>query len=369
MQRVALITGITGQDGTYLARHLLAQGYRVHGLKRRASSSDPDRVNALRQGPNGDRLTLHYGDMTDAASVIRVLQEARPSEVYNLAAQSHVHVSFEKPAYTAQVNALGALHLLEGIRLLGMKDEVRFYQASTSEMYGAAVEPAARDDAVPSAQPLRDRKVFAHHTTVNYREAYGFHASNGICFNHEGPQRGENFVTRKITRAVAARAAGGTAPLMLGNLDAQRDWGHVQDFVEGMQLMLRQDAGDDYVLATGASHTVRDFADCAFRHIRVDLAWEEGPRRNGPGPPHGRGGGGRRSAVLPPGRGELLEGRSDEGAGETRLAAADRLRAIGARDGGSRSRGGRRDARASAAERGAELDVRAYSSVTTFAWG
>lgn len=275
MQRVALITGITGQDGTYLARHLLAQGYRVHGLKRRASSSDPDRVNALRQGPNGDRLTLHYGDMTDAASVIRVLQEARPSEVYNLAAQSHVHVSFEKPAYTAQVNALGALHLLEGIRLLGMKDEVRFYQASTSEMYGAAVESPQRETTpFHPRSPYAIAKVFAHHTTVNYREAYGFHASNGICFNHEGPQRGENFVTRKITRAVAARAAGSAAPLMLGNLDAQRDWGHVQDFVEGMQLMLRQDAGDDYVLATGVSHTVRDFADCAFRHIGVDLAWE-----------------------------------------------------------------------------------------------
>lgn len=177
MQRVALITGITGQDGTYLARHLLAQGYRVHGLKRRASSSDPDRVNALRQGPNGDRLTLHYGDMTDAASVIRVLQEARPSEVYNLAAQSHVHVSFEKPAYTAQVNALGALHLLEGIRLLGMKDEVRFYQASTSEMYGAAVESPQRETTpFHPRSPYAIAKVFAHHTTVNYREAYGFHA-------------------------------------------------------------------------------------------------------------------------------------------------------------------------------------------------
>jgi GDPmannose 4,6-dehydratase len=283
-RRVALITGISGQDGFYLARHLLQQGYVVHGLRRRSSAPPPDRL--LRLAANGrhaNSLFLHFGDMTDPQSLIRVIKEAAPVEIYNLAAQSHVHVSFDKPAYTASVNALGALNLLEALRLLGLKDQVRFYQASTSEMYGLVREsPQTEVTPFHPRSPYAIAKVFAHHTTVNYREAYGFHASNGICFNHEGPERGETFVSRKITRAVAARKLGDKSVLCLGNLDAKRDWGHVQDYVEGMQLMLQQEHGDDYVLATGENRSVRQFAEIAYREIGHELQWEgEGLRENG----------------------------------------------------------------------------------------
>lgn len=275
-RRVALITGISGQDGFYLARHLLQQGYTVHGMRRRTSAPLPDRLSQLTaDGRHANRLFLHYGDMTDAQSLMRVIQEAGASEIYNLAAQSHVHVSFDKPGYTANVNAMGALYLLEAIRLLGLKDKVRFYQASTSEMYGLVREsPQSETTPFHPRSPYAIAKVFAHQTTVNYREAYGVHASNGICFNHEGPERGENFVSRKITCAVAARRLGSTEVLSLGNLDAKRDWGHVQDYVEGMYLMLQQVQGDDYVLATGESRSVRQFVEHAFHEIGNDVQWE-----------------------------------------------------------------------------------------------
>ncbi len=275
-RRVALITGISGQDGFYLARHLLQQGYVVHGLRRRSSAPPPERIVQLAaNGRHANNLFLHFGDMTDPQSLMRVVQEAGPSEIYNLAAQSHVHVSFDKPAYTANVNALGALNLLEGLRLLGLKGEARFYQASTSEMYGLVREsPQSETTVFHPRSPYAIAKVFAHHTTVNYREAYGFHASNGICFNHEGPERGETFVSRKITRAVAARKLGDKSVLSLGNLDAKRDWGHVQDYVEGMQLMLQQERGDDYVLATGENRSVRQFAEIAYREIGHEIEWE-----------------------------------------------------------------------------------------------
>lgn len=273
---IALITGVTGQDGGYLASLLTAKGYDVHGLRRRTSSSDAETSDG--QGTNRKYLpgvTLHYGDMTDAASVMRVLGEVKPDEVYNLAAQSHVHVSFEKPSYTASVNALGCLHILEGLRLLGMLKHTRFYQASTSEMYGdTSVAPQSEATPFHPRSPYAISKLFAHLTTVNYREAYGAHASSGICFNHEGPTRGPHFVTRKITLAVARWAKGERTPLKLGNLSSRRDWGHVRDFVEGMWLMLQQPKGDDYVLATGIQHTVREAVGFAFRCIGVEVAWE-----------------------------------------------------------------------------------------------
>ncbi|NWH07851.1 MAG: GDP-mannose 4,6-dehydratase [Alphaproteobacteria bacterium] len=275
-RRVALITGITGQDGFYLARHLLSEGYQVHGLRRRTSFNGSDRLQNLSDTLNeGGSLTLHHGDMTDQASLIRVLQESKPDEIYNLAAQSHVQVSFEKPAYTTAVNALGVVHLLEAVRLLGLAEQTRLYQASTSEMYGVA-ESSPQSETTPfrPRSPYAAAKVFAHHIMVNYREAYGFHASNGICFNHEGPERGETFVSRKITLAAAARRLGDKSVLMLGNLSASRDWGHAADFVVGMQQMLQQPHGDDYVLATGVARSVRQFAEAAFRVTGIDLAWE-----------------------------------------------------------------------------------------------
>ncbi|MBI1239473.1 MAG: GDP-mannose 4,6-dehydratase [Alphaproteobacteria bacterium] len=278
MARTALITGITGQDGFSLARHLLSLGYQVHGVKRRTSSLDADRLRRLeaeagRSGSN--QLALHHGDMTDAPSLIRILQDVRPAEVYNLAAQSHVQVSFEKPVYTAQVNALGTLNLLEALRLTGMIGDVRFYQASTSEMFGIA-ETSPQSETTPfrPRSPYAASKVFAHHATVNYREAFGLHGSSGICFNHEGPERGEHFVSRKITRAVAAIIDGRQTSVALGNLDARRDWGHVQDYIEGMHAMLRQEDADDYVLATGKSYSVRDFATLAFAFADIELAFE-----------------------------------------------------------------------------------------------
>ncbi|MEQ9360633.1 MAG: GDP-mannose 4,6-dehydratase, partial [Rhodospirillales bacterium] len=251
--KVALITGVTGQDGALLAELLLAKGYAVHGVKRRSSSFNTDRVDHLYQDPHerGVRFHLHYGDMTDATNLIRLVQETQPTEIYNLAAQSHVQVSFETPEYTANADALGTLRLLEAMRILGLEKTARFYQASTSELYGNA--PAPQDENTPfePRSPYAAAKLYAYWITRNYREAYGLHASNGILFNHEGPTRGETFVTRKITRAVAAIAQGFQDKLFLGNLDAKRDWGHARDYVEGMWRIVQQATPDDYVLATG----------------------------------------------------------------------------------------------------------------------
>lgn len=272
----ALITGVTGQDGAYLAEFLLNKGYEVHGIKRRSSSFNTQRVDHLfvdSHEPEA-RFFLHYGDMTDPTNLIRLVQEVQPTEIYNLAAQSHVHVSFETPEYTANADALGTLRLLEAIRIIGIEDNVRFYQASTSELYGNAPE-SPQNETTPfrPRSPYAAAKLYAYWVTVNYREAYGFHASNGILFNHESPIRGETFVTRKITRAVAAIHIGLQERLYLGNLDAVRDWGHAKDFVEGMWLMLRQDEPDDYVLATGESHSVREFVELAFGEVGRIIEW------------------------------------------------------------------------------------------------
>jgi GDPmannose 4,6-dehydratase len=275
-ERVALITGVTGQDGAYLAELLLGKGYTVHGTKRRSSSFNTERVDHLFHDPHekGVPFFLHYGDMTDATNLIRIIQETQPDEIYNLAAQSHVLVSFETPEYTANADALGTLRLLEAIRILGMEKRVRFYQASTSELYGAAREvPQSETTPFYPRSPYGAAKLYAYWITVNYREAYGIHASNGILFNHEGPTRGETFVTRKITRAVAAIELGLQTKLYLGNLDARRDWGHARDYVEGMWLIVQQPAPDDYVLATGEGHSVREFVEKAFARIGRRIAW------------------------------------------------------------------------------------------------
>ncbi len=275
-EKTALITGVTGQDGAYLAELLLRKGYVVHGIKRRSSSFNTARVDHLYQDPHeaGARFFMHYGDMTDATNLIRIIQETQPAEIYNLAAQSHVQVSFETPEYTANADGLGTLRLLEAIRILGLKDSVRFYQASTSELYGDAPAPQSETTPFQPRSPYAVAKLYAYWITVNYRAAYGFHASNGILFNHEGPTRGETFVTRKITRAAAAIKLGQQHRLYLGNLNAQRDWGHARDYVEGMWRMLQQDAPDDYVLATGETHSVRAFVEHAFSHIGRDIHWE-----------------------------------------------------------------------------------------------
>jgi GDPmannose 4,6-dehydratase len=276
MERVALITGATGQDGACLAELLLGKGYIVHGVKRRSSSLNTGRVDHLYVDPHveGAKFFLHYGDMTDATNLIRLIQETQPTEIYNLAAQSHVQVSFETPEYTANSDALGTLRLLEAIRILGLKDKVRFYQASTSELYGNAPEtPQTEKTPFAPRSPYGAAKLYAYWITVNYREAYGFHASNGVLFNHESPIRGETFVTRKITRAVAAIHAGRQEKLFIGNLDARRDWGHARDYVIGMWLMLQQDEPDDYVLATGEAHSVREFIEKAFAVIGRKIAW------------------------------------------------------------------------------------------------
>jgi GDPmannose 4,6-dehydratase len=272
----ALITGITGQDGACLAKLLLDKGYVVHGVKRRSSSFNTERIDELYQDPHEKnvRLHLHYGDMTDATNLIRIVQETQPDEIYNLAAQSHVQVSFETAEYTANADALGTLRLLEAIRILKMEERVRFYQASTSEMFGDSPPPQNENTTFRPRSPYAAAKLYAYWMTVNYREAYGLHASNGILFNHEGPTRGETFVTRKITRAVAAIEAGLDEKLFLGNLDAKRDWGHVEDFVEGMWRIVQQEKPDDYVLATGVAHSVREFAEAAFRQIGVKLSWK-----------------------------------------------------------------------------------------------
>ena len=275
-RRVALITGITGQDGAYLSRLLLDKGYIVHGVKRRSSSFNTARIDELYQDPHVEsaRLFLHYGDLTDSTNLIRIVQETRPDELYNLAAQSHVQVSFETPEYTANSDALGPLRLLEAIRILGMEKTCRFYQASTSELYGKAQETPQRETTpFHPRSPYAAAKLYAYWMTVNYREAYGLHASNGILFNHESPMRGETFVTRKITRAVAAIEVGLQDVLYLGNLDAKRDWGHARDYVEGMWRILQQDEPDDYVLATGETHSVREFVDRAFSEVGRKIVW------------------------------------------------------------------------------------------------
>jgi GDPmannose 4,6-dehydratase len=273
--KVALITGVTGQDGAYLAALLLSKGYVVHGVKRRSSSFNTGRVDHLYvdSHESGVRFFLHHGDLTDATNLIRLVQETQPSEIYNLAAQSHVQVSFETPEYTANADGLGTLRLLEAIRILNMERATRFYQASTSELYGNATPPQSEITPFQPRSPYAAAKLYGYWITVNYREAYGIHASNGILFNHEGPTRGETFVTRKITRAVARISQGMQTRLYLGNLDARRDWGHARDYVEAMWLMLQQDKPDDYVIATGETHTVREFVESAFAEVGRQIAW------------------------------------------------------------------------------------------------
>jgi len=275
--KVALITGVTGQDGAYLAQLLLEKGYIVHGVKRRSSSFNTERVDDIYVDPHegGARFFLHHGDLTDATNLIRLVQETKPDEIYNLGAQSHVQVSFETPEYTANADALGTLRLLEAIRILGLEKSVRFYQASTSELYGKATE-APQNEATPfqPRSPYAAAKLYAYWITVNYRQAYGMFAANGILFNHESPTRGETFVTRKITRAVAAIHYGLQDTLYLGNLDARRDWGHARDYVEGMWRILQHGEPDDFVLATGEAHSVREFVELAFAEAGRAIRWQ-----------------------------------------------------------------------------------------------
>jgi GDPmannose 4,6-dehydratase len=277
MLKTALIVGVTGQDGAYLAEFLLDRGYRVHGIKRRSSLFNTQRIDHLYVDPHegADRFFLHYGDLTDATNLVRIIQETRPDEIYNLAAQSHVQVSFETPEYTANADALGTLRLLEAIRILGMEHKVRFYQASTSELFGKAQEiPQRETTPFYPRSPYAAAKLYSYWITVNYREAYGLHASNGILFNHESPLRGETFVTRKITRAATRIKLGLQEKIYLGNLDAKRDWGFAGDYVEAMWLMLQQEQPGDYVIATGKSASVREFCSLAFREAGIDLAWD-----------------------------------------------------------------------------------------------
>jgi GDPmannose 4,6-dehydratase len=285
MVKRALITGITGQDGAYLAELLLGKGYEVHGIKRRASSFNTSRIDHLYQDPHEKdvKLKLHYGDMTDSSNLIRIVQEVQPDEIYNLAAQSHVQVSFETPEYTADVDSLGTLRLLEAIRILGLEKTCRFYQASTSELYGKVQETPQRETTpFYPRSPYGVAKLYAYWIVKNYREAYGIHASNGILFNHESPIRGETFVTRKITRAASRIKMELESCLYLGNLNARRDWGHARDFVEGMWRMLQQEVSDDYVLATGTQISVRDFTQQAFEETGVTLKWQgEGANEEG----------------------------------------------------------------------------------------
>jgi GDPmannose 4,6-dehydratase len=276
-KKVALITGITGQDGAYLARLLLEKGYEVHGIKRRASLFNTDRIDDLYEDPHqeGKRFFLHYGDLSDATNLIRIIQEVQPDEVYNLAAQSHVAVSFENPEYTADVTGLGALRLLEAIRILGLEKKTRFYQASTSELYGL-VQEAPQTEKTPfyPRSPYAVAKLYAYWICVNYREAYGIYACNGILFNHESPLRGETFVTRKITRALARIKLGLQERLFLGNMDALRDWGHAKDYVEMQWLMLQQEKPVDFVIATGEQHSVREFVEAAAEALDIPIYWK-----------------------------------------------------------------------------------------------
>lgn len=276
-KNIALITGVTGMDGAHLSKLLLDKGYIVHGVKRRSSSFNTARVDNLYVDPHEQetRFFMHYGDLTDSTNLIRLIKETRPTEIYNLAAQSHVAVSFETPEYTGNADALGTLRLLEAIRILDMVDDVRFYQASTSELFGK-VQQVPQNESTPfyPRSPYAAAKLYSYWITVNYREAYGIHASNGILFNHEGPLRGETFVTRKITRAVAAIKLGVQEKLYLGNLDAKRDWGHAADYVDGMWRMLQQEEPDDYCLATGVSHSVREFVELAFGYSGRTIKWQ-----------------------------------------------------------------------------------------------
>ena len=276
-EKIALITGITGMDGAHLAPLLLEKGYTVHGIKRRSSSFNTSRIDNLYLDPHEHetRFFMHYGDLTDSTNLIRIIQETKPTEIYNLAAQSHVAVSFETPEYTGNADALGTLRLLEAIRILDMKDRVRFYQASTSELFGKVQEvPQSETTPFYPRSPYAAAKLYSYWITVNYREGYGIHASNGILFNHEGPMRGETFVTRKITRAVAAMQHDMQEKLYLGNIDAQRDWGYAGDYVEGMWRILQQETPDDYCLATGEMHSVREFVELAFKHVGRTIKWQ-----------------------------------------------------------------------------------------------
>ncbi len=274
--RSALITGVTGQDGAHLAEILLEKGYEVHGVKRRTSTISTTRIDHLYREPQdeGSRFSLHYGDVTDSSNMIDLIRRIQPDEIYNLAAQSHVQVSFQTPVYSTQVNALGALNILEATRVLDLQNNIRFYQASSSEMFGASTPPQNEDTPFKPRSPYAVAKLYAYWMTINYREAYDMFAVNGILFNHEGPTRGETFVTRKITRAVARIFLGMQDCLYLGNLEALRDWGYARDYAEGMWLMLQQDTPRDYVLATGEAHTVREFVNVAFEEIGIRLNWE-----------------------------------------------------------------------------------------------
>jgi len=276
-KKVALITGVTGQDGAYLSEFLLKKGYRVHGIKRRASLFNTNRIDHLYQDPHdtGVEYTLHYGDMTDSTNLIRIIQEVQPDEIYNLAAQSHVKVSFETPEYTANADGIGVLRLLEAIRILRMEKKTRFYQASTSELYGLVQEtPQKETTPFYPRSPYAAAKLYAYWITVNYREAYGMYACNGILFNHESPLRGETFVTRKITRAVSRIKIGVQKKLFLGNLSSKRDWGHAKDYVEAMYLILQQPQPEDFVIATGVTVTVREFVEMAFREVGIEIEWK-----------------------------------------------------------------------------------------------
>ncbi|RKZ36760.1 MAG: GDP-mannose 4,6-dehydratase [Gammaproteobacteria bacterium] len=276
-KKIALITGITGQDGAYLAEFLLKKGYEVHGIKRRASSFNTNRIDHLYQEPHEKErnFVLHYGDLTDSTNLIRIIQQVQPDEIYNLAAQSHVAVSFETPEYTANSDALGTLRILEAIRILGLEQKTRFYQASTSELFGKVQEiPQTESTPFYPRSPYAAAKLYAYWITINYREAYGLYACNGILFNHESPLRGETFVTRKITRALARIKLGLQDCLYLGNLDAKRDWGHARDYVEMQWLMLQQDEADDYVIATGEQHSVREFVSLAAQELGMTIRWE-----------------------------------------------------------------------------------------------
>lgn len=288
----ALITGITGQDGAYLARFLLEKGYEVHGIKRRASLFNTDRIDSIYEDPHSDnrKMILHYGDLTDATNLIRILQQVQPDEVYNLAAQSHVQVSFESPEYTADTDALGTMRLLEGIRLLGLENKTRFYQASTSELYGKVQEvPQTEKTPFYPRSPYACAKLYAYWITVNYRDAYNIYACNGILFNHESPLRGETFVTRKITRALCRIHLGMQDCLYLGNMNALRDWGHARDYVEMQWLMLQQDAPDDFVIATGEQHSVREFVEFSARELGMAIEWQgTGVEEKGINPANGK---------------------------------------------------------------------------------
>ncbi|EPX85725.1 GDP-mannose 4,6-dehydratase [Salipiger mucosus DSM 16094] len=348
----ALITGITGQDGSYLAEFLLAQGYEVHGIKRRASQFNTQRIDHLYEDPHDHdpRFHLHYGDLSDSSNLTRILSEVRPDEVYNLAAQSHVGVSFESPEYTADIDALGTLRLLEAIRFLGLQETTRFYQASTSELYGLVQEiPQRETTPFHPRSPYAVAKLYAYWITVNYREAYGMFACNGILFNHESPRRGETFVTRKITRGLANIAMGLEDCLYMGNLDARRDWGHARDYVRMQWLMLQQDAPEDYVIATGQQHSVRDFVQWSAAALGLTLAFEgsgvdevarvervAGPV--GPGGQAGRRDPADRSGLFPAGRGRDAAGRRHAGTRAAWLDARDRRTPDVRRDGRRRPR-------------------------------